>query len=299
MDKKFKPQQVEEKIYRSWEKLNLLSPEKGKPYTILMPPPNANAFLHAGHGMYMIDDVMIRYKRMLGYASLWIPGVDHAGFETQYVYEKHLAKQEKSRTDFDRKTLYNNIYKFVQENSGLIYKQFKKLGFLADWKRSVFTLDKQVLERVFETFKKMENEGFVYRDSYIVNYCINCGTSLAELEVVHEERIDPLYYLKYGPFTVATVRPETKFGDTAIAVNPKDKRYKKWIGKEIEVNGLTGKFRLKVISDVFVDPEFGSGVVKVTPAHDPKDFEIGKRHKLEVKQVIGWDGRLNKLTGPY
>ena len=157
MEPKFTPSLLESKIYQIWERKGLLKSDEGKPYTILMPPPNANASLHAGHGMYTIDDIMIRYKRLRGYASLWIPGTDHAGFETQYVYEKHLAKQGKSRMDFDRETFYNNVYKFVQENSGLIYVQFRKLGFLADWERSVFTLDDHVLQQVFETFKKMES----------------------------------------------------------------------------------------------------------------------------------------------
>ena len=299
MDKKFIPSQVEEKIYKFWEKKGLLKPKKGKPYTILMPPPNANASLHAGHGMYTVEDILIRYKRLMGYSSLWIPGTDHAGFETQYVYEKHLTKQGKSRFDFNRQTLYDNISKFVNDNSGLIYSQFKKLGFLADWKRSVFTLDNNVLETVLETFTKMEKEGYIYKDEYIVNYCTHCGTSLSELETVHVERIDPLYYLKYGPFVLATVRPETKFGDTAVAVHPKDKRNKKWVGKEIEVEGLLRKFKIKVIEDEMVDMKFGTGVVKITPAHDFNDFEAGKRHGLEVKRIINIDGRLNELTGPY
>lgn len=299
MDKKFIPSEVEEKIYRFWEEKGLLKAKKGKPYTILMPPPNANASLHAGHGMYSVDDVLIRYKRLRGYASLWIPGMDHAGFETQFVYEKHLAKQDKSRMDFDRKTFYAKVYKFVQENSGLIYKQFKRLGFLADWERSIFTLDNHVLQQVFETFKKMEKEGKVYKDEYIVNYCVFDGTSLSELETEHIERIDPLYYMKYGPFVLATVRPETKFGDTALAVHPKDKRYKKWVGEIVEAEGLLGKFKIKVIADEIVDPKFGTGVVKITPAHDFNDFETGRRHHLQVKQVIGLDGRLNNLAGPY
>lgn len=299
MEPKFTPTGTEESIYSYWEQRDLLKGTTGKPYTILMPPPNANASLHAGHGMYVVDDIMIRYKRLRGFASTWIPGTDHAGFETQFVYEKHLAKQKKSRMDFDRQTLYNDIYTFVKENSGLIFKQFRRLGFLADWNRNVFTLDDHVIERVFETFTKMEREKIVYRDNYMVNYCTYCGTSLADLEVEHIERVDPLYYLKYGPFILATVRPETKFGDTAVAVHPKDKRYMQWIGKEVEVEGVNGKFTLKVIADDYVDPKFGTGVVKITPAHDPNDFEVGKRHGLEIKQVIDLNGRLNELTGPY
>ena len=299
MDSKYQPQQIEEKIYKGWEEKELLEPKTGKPFTILMPPPNANASLHAGHGMYTVEDIMIRYKRLMGFSSLWIPGTDHAGFETQFVYEKHLAKQRKSRFDFSRKELYNNVYQFVKDNSGLIYSQFKKLGFLADWKRSVFTLDDHVLKTVLETFTKMEKEEHVYKDEYIVNYCTHDGTSLSELETLYVERKDPLYYIKYGPFVLATVRPETKFGDTALAVHPKDKRYKKWIGRKIEVEGLLGKFKIKVITDEMVDMKFGTGVVKITPAHDPNDFEAGKRHGLEVKRVINLDGRLNELAGPY
>ncbi len=299
MEPKFIPSQVEEKIYTFWEKAGLLKPGKGKPYTILIPPPNANASLHAGHAMYSVDDLMIRFKRLTGYASLWVPGMDHAGFETQYVYEKYLAKQGKSRMDFDRQTFYQNVFQFVKENSGLIYQQFKKLGFLADWSRSVFTLDPHVVKRVFKTFEKMETEHLVYRDDYLVNYCTYCGTSLSELEVNHVERVDSLYYMKYGRFVLATVRPETKFGDTALAVHPKDKRYKKWVGQEIEAENLLGKFKIKVIADESVDMKFGTGVVKITPAHDFNDFETGKRHHLEVKQVIGLDGRLNQRAGPY
>ncbi|HBC72395.1 MAG: Valine-tRNA ligase [Candidatus Amesbacteria bacterium GW2011_GWB1_47_19] len=300
MDKAYDHKKHEREIYKKWEGSGAFKPGKeGKQFTVLMPPPNANASLHAGHAMYTIDDIVVRWKRMQGFSTVWIPGTDHAGFETQYVYEKELAKQGKSRMDFDRKTLYENIYKFVKDNSGLIYKQFKQLGFSADWERSVFTLDEKVLNRVWKTFMQMEKEGKVYRDEYIVNYCTHCGTSLAELEVVHEERTDPLYYIKYGPFELATVRPETKFGDTGVAVHPKDKRYTKFVGQEIEVEGLLGKFKVRVIADEMVDPDFGTGVVKVTPAHDPNDFEMGKRHGLSVKQVIGIDGRLNELTGRF
>ena len=300
MESRYEHGKYEERIYRAWEKSGgVKASGAGKSYTILMPPPNANASLHAGHAMYTVDDILIRWKRMQGFSAVWIPGMDHAGFETQYVYEKELAKKSKSRMDFDRKSLYDDIFKFVKDNSGLIYAQFKKLGFSADWERSVFTLDEEVIKTVYKTFEKMERESLVYRDDYIINYCTHCGTSLAELEVKHVERVDPLYYIKYGPFVLATVRPETKFGDTAVAVHPKDKRYKQWIGKEIEVEGILGKFKLKVIADEAVDPEFGTGVVKVTPGHDPNDWEMGKRHNLEIKRVIDWSGRLTELAGPY
>jgi len=300
MNKTYSPKEFESEIYKKWEASGAFTPtSKGTPYTILMPPPNANASLHAGHAMYTIDDILIRWKRMLGFSTNWIPGMDHAGFETQYVYEKELAKKDQSRMDFDRTTLYNNIFQFVKNNSGLIYEQFKRLGFSANWDKSVFMLDNDVIKTVYNTFQKMESENLIYRDDYIVNYCTHCGTSLAELEVKHIERTDPLYYIKYGPFTLATVRPETKFGDTALAVNPKDKRYQKWVGQEIEIEGLTGKFKLKVIADEMVDPEFGTGVVKITPAHDPNDFIAGKKHGLKVVNVINLQGRLTEVAGPY
>lgn len=280
----------EQAIYQSWEKAGAFAPKGKKPYTILMPPPNANASLHAGHGMYTVDDVLVRFKRMQGFAALWIPGLDHAGFETQFVYEKHLAKEGKSRFDFDRQTLYENVAGFVKQNSGLIYEQFKRLGFSADWSRSVFTLDKKVTDRVFATFQQMAKEGLVYRSDYLVNYCTYDGTSLAELEIKHEERVDPLYYLKYGPLTVATVRPETMFGDVAVAVHPKDARYTDLVGTEISLP-LTNR-KIKVIADEMVDVEFGSGAVKITPAHDSNDFETGRRHGLSTIQVIDQAGRL-------
>jgi valyl-tRNA synthetase len=302
MDKAFKPSVYEQTIYKMWEEKGLFKAatnSKKKPFSIILPPPNANADLHLGHAMYVFEDIMIRYHRMRGYETLWLPGADHAGFETQYVFEKQLQKEGKSRLDFDRKTLYSMIWDFVMKNKGNMVAQLKKLGFALDWRLEKFTLDEDTVKIVYQTFKKLYDEGLIYRDLRLVNYCVRCGTSFSDLEVNYIERPTPLYYLKYGPFTLATTRPETKFGDTAVAVNPKDKRYKKWIGKTIEVDGLIGKFKLKVIADDFVDPKFGTGVVKVTPAHDWADFETGRRHNLEVKQVIGFDGKLNKHTGRY
>lgn len=296
MDKVYNHKLVEARIYKKWEEFGSFTAgdkEGKKPYVILMPPPNANASLHAGHAMYTIEDLIIRWKRMQGFLALWIPGLDHAGIETQTVYEKHLAKQGKSRMDFDRITLYNDIYKFVQENSGTIYKQFKTLGFSADWSRSTFTLDDKVIKRVFETFKKLHDDELLYRTEYLVNYCVRCGTTLADLEVKYIERDDPLYYMKYGPFTIATVRPETKFRDTALAVNPKDKRYKNELGKTYEIMGLLGPVEMTIIADEEVDPKFGTGIMKVTPAHDPHDFELGKRYNLPVTPIIDFLGRMD------
>ncbi len=303
MDKVYDPKTIEEKWLQYWDKEQLYSPtplkEGRENYSIVLPPPNANASLHAGHAMFVVQDILIRYNRMLGKNAVWIPGTDHAGFETQYVFEKQLAKEGKSRFQFNRKDLYEAVYNFVRENSGLIEDQLKRLGFSLDWSRKTFTLDEQVVKTVYETFEKMYKDGLIYRDNYIVNYCTHCGTSFSELEIEYKDRVDPLVYMKYGPFVLATVRPETKFGDTAVAVNPEDARYKEWIGKEIEFEGLIGPIKLKVIADDFVDPGFGTGVVKVTPAHDPNDFAMGRRHGLETKQVIGFNGRLNELTGKY
>ena len=303
MEKTFNSAAVESKIYEKWERSGAFTPKidpKKKPFTIIMPPPNASDPLHIGHAREVAtQDALIRYHRMKGEPTLWLPGADHAGIETQYVFEKKLAKEGKSRFDYDRETLYRMIWGDVQQNMHTMETQLRALGASCDWTRFKFTLDPEIIKIVYKTFKKLFGEGLVYRGNRLVNYCTHCGTAYSNLEVDHVERTDPLYFMKYGPFTLATVRPETKFGDTAVAVHPKDKRYAEWVGKEIEVEGLLGKFRVKVIADEAVNPEFGTGVVKVTPAHDPVDWEMGRRHNLEVKQVIGLDGRLNEKTGRY
>ncbi len=301
MDKQYKPQNFEDQIYQKWEKSGAFKPtDKGEPYCIIMPPPNANDPLHVGHAMFVtLEDIFIRYQRMRGKSALWLPGTDHAGIETQFVFEKKLKKQGKSRFDYARPTLFKMIWDYVEENSGIAIEQMKKIGASADWSRTKFTLDEEIVDKVLDTFIDLHKDGLVYRDLQLVNYCTKCGTAFSNLEVEHTEKQVPLYYMKYGPFTLATTRPETKFGDTAIAVNSKDKRYKKWVGKEVKVEGLIGTFKIKVIADEYVDPEFGTGVVKITPGHDFNDFEVGKRHKLEIKQVIGFDGKLNKLAGKY
>jgi valyl-tRNA synthetase len=302
METKFTPQEIENKLYRFWEEKGYFTAEVDKakkPFSIVLPPPNANADLHMGHAMYVYEDVIVRYHHLLGDETLWLPGADHAGFETQFVFEKHLQKEGKSRFDFDRETLFKMIWDFVMKNKGCMEDQLRRLGFALDWSKRKFTMDADIVRVVYETFKKLYDAGLLYRAKRLVNYCTFCGTSFSDLEVIYKERTDPLYYMKYGPFTLATTRPETKFGDTAVAVNPKDKRYQKWIGQVIEVEGLAGKFKVKVVADEAVDPKFGTGVVKVTPAHDFADFEMGHRHQLEMKQVIGYDGKLNRLAGPY
>lgn len=298
----------EQEIYDLWEKSGAFSPQPSshstiKPFTIIMPPPNANDPLHIGHAMFVaIEDILIRYHRMLGDKTLWLPGTDHAGIETQFVFEKKLAKNDQSRFDFDHDTLYKMIWDYVQENSGVATLQMKRLGASADWSRFKFTLDPDIVKFVQETFIKLNNDGLIYRDKKLVNYCTKCGTGYSDLEVLHIEEKAKLYYIKYGPLTLATTRPETKFADTAVAVNPKDKRYKDYVGKEIEVEGLLGKFKLKVISDNYVDPEFGTGVVKITPYHDFNDYEVWLRHKKEIPepvQVIDLRGKLTDVAGRY
>ncbi len=270
-----------------------------EPFSVIMPPPNANGDLHTGHVMYVVEDIMARYHRMKGDPTLWLPGADHAGIETQVVYERELAKEGKSRFDLGREQFYQSALAFTKKNMANVTAQLRSLGFSVDWSRFKFTLDDDIVRTVYETFKQMHDDGLIYRGNRIVNWCPHCRSGFSDLEIKYREQIDPLYYIKYGPFILATVRPETKFGDTAIAVNPKDERYTQYIGQEIEAEGLLGKFKLKVIADDFVDPAFGTGVVKVTPAHDPNDWEMGLRHDLEVKQAIGTDGLLTNLTGKY
>ena len=308
MDSKFDHLKYEKDIYEQWEESGAFTPPSGKdalktkvkPFSVIMPPPNANDPMHIGHAMFVaVEDILVRYHRMKGENVLWLPGTDHAGIETQYVFEKKLAKKGQSRFDFETEELYKMIWDYVEENSGVAVTQMKRLGASADWSRLKFTLDKDVVEIVLDTFVKLHNKGLVYRGEKLVNYCTRCGTSYSQLEVQYVERKDPLYYIKYGPFVLATTRPETKFGDTAIAVNPKDKRYQKWVGKEIEVEGLAGNFKLKVVADDLIDKEFGTGVVKVTPAHDENDFLMGERHGLPMKQVIDFKGKLMKVAGKY
>ena len=302
MDKVYKQDLVESKWYKVWEKAGYFQPEinpKGQPFTIILPPPNANAPLHFGHAMYAVEDILIRYHRMKGEAALWLPGADHAGFETQVVFEKQLEKEGKSRFDFDRQNLYKMIWDFVQNNKGTMEGQLRKLGFSVDWSREKFTLDPDIVKIVYKTFKKLFDDGLAYRGLRLVNYCTKHGTSFSDLEVLYEDRTTPLYYIKYGPLTLATVRLETKFGDTAVAVHPDDKRYQKYIGKSLDIETVLGPAKIKVIADKAVDPEFGTGVIKVTPAHAMLDFEIGQRHDLEIRQVIGFDGRLNEKGGKF
>ena len=306
MDAKYQHQLYEAKINQLWQEKKAFTPAAKQPtapaFTIVLPPPNANDPLHIGHAMYTVEDVLIRFHRMLGDDTLWLPGADHAGIETQFVFEKKLQKKGQSRFQFDRNTLYQMIWDYVQENAGVAREQLQKLGFSLDWSRFKFTLDPDIVKTVLGTFEHLQEKNLVYRDLKLVNYCPKCGTAFSDLEVKHVTKKTPLYYIKYGPFVLATTRPETKFGDTAVAVHPDDSRYQHLVGQEIEVQGVNGPFKVKVIADEYVDREFGTGVVKITPAHDHNDYEMWQRHKDEMtgpKQVIDFNGRMTELAGEF
>ncbi|MEO0084619.1 MAG: class I tRNA ligase family protein, partial [candidate division WOR-3 bacterium] len=309
---------TESEIYQLWENSGYFNPDnlplnnrkkKNKRqaaapvFSIIMPPPNANGSLHMGHAVFVaLQDILIRYHRMLGYKTLWLPGADHAGFETQVVFDKKLEKEGRSRFQIPPEKIYKEILEFTLENKKNMEAQLKKLGASCDWSREKFTLDEEIVKIVYATFYKLKKDGLIYKGERIVNWCVKHQTSLSDLEVKYEQKTDPLYYIKYGPLEVATGRPETKFGDIALAVNPKDKRYQKYIGKTIDIEDILGLTKIKIIADEAVDPKFGTGVVKVTPAHDPVDFEIWLRHKFELpppRQVIDKFGKMNELAGPY
>jgi len=305
LTKPYDAQETEGRIYKLWDESGFFNPDNlparfEKPYTIIMPPPNANGNLHAGHALFItLEDIMIRFKRMQGFKALWVPGADHAGFETQIVYEKKLEKEGRSRFKMDPQDLYKEIYDFTLLNKQNMEAQVRAMGASCDWSRERFTLDPEVVVEVQKTFKKMFDDGLVYRGNRMVNWCTKHQTSLSDVETESREKKDTLYYIKYGPLIVATVRPETIFGDVAVAVNPTDERYKDLIGQTIEVAIPTGILKLLVIADDSVEKEFGTGALKITPAHDKNDFEMSLRHNLPCVEVIDRYGRLNEKTGKY
>lgn len=300
LDKTYAHTKYEKVLYQRWEASGAFKPaDTGDPFTIIMPPPNANGNLHMGHALMLtIEDIMTRYARAQGKAALWLPGADHAGFETQVVYEKLLAKQGRSRFDMTREQLYEEIWNFTQENKGNMADQVRMLGCSCDWSREVFTLDDRIVDTVYKTFKRLFDDGLLYRAERLVNYSPKFQTTFSDLEVVHEEQKGSLWHIRYPlvddpdtAITVATTRPETLLGDQAVAVHPEDSRYTDMIGKQV-VLPLTGR-TIPIIADDAVDKTFGTGAVKITPAHDFTDYEIGKRHDLALLQVIGYDGKLN------
>jgi len=301
LSKAYEPKAYEPEIYALWETSGAFAPTgKGEPYSIIMPPPNANGNLHVGHAyMIPIEDILTRYHRMNGRDCVWLPGADHAGFETWVVFERFLEAKGQSRFDFSREKLYEMTWDFVAQNRGNMELQLRALGASCDWSRMTFTLDKKVIDTVYQTFKRLWDEKLIYRGERLVNYCTKHQTSFADIEVEYREEKTPLYYMKYGPFTLATTRLETKFGDTAVAVHPDDKRYVKYVGQTITVEGVNGPFQVKVVADEMVDPEFGTGVVKVTPAHSFDDWEVAQRHDLPMKVVIDKEGRMTEATGRF
>ena len=309
LDKAYEPKQVEDNIYRLWLKSDFFNPDKlpgkrTKPYTIVIPPPNVTGELHMGHALNtVVQDILIRQKRMQGYKTLWLPGTDHAGIATQNVVEKKLKKQGKTRFDLGREKFINEVWDWKEKYGNVILNQLKKMGASCDWSRTRFTMDKDYEKAVNAAFLYYHKKGWIYQGKRVVNWCPRCQTSLSDLELEHKEEKSSLWYIKYpidknSYITVATTRPETMLGDTAVAVNPNDKRYKSFIGKKATLP-LVNK-QIPIISDKLVDTKFGTGAVKVTPAHDLTDYEIGQRHKLETVEAIDERGRMTKnVPLPY
>lgn len=307
----YNPKDAEGKLYKIWKESGFFNPdilvEKGiipadsKPFTIVMPPPNANGDLHAGHALFItLEDIMTRYKRMSGFKALWIPGADHAGFETQVVYEKKLEKEGRSRFGMDPKDLYEEILDFTLMNKKNMEAQVESLGASCDWSREKFTLDPEVVSKTQDAFIKMWNDGIAYRGKRTINWCSKHQTSLSEVETESTEESSPFYYFKYGPFEIGTVRPETKFGDKYVVMHPEDKRYSEYKhGQKMTVEWINGPIEATVIKDSVVDMEFGTGVMTITPWHSQVDYEIAQRHNLDMEQIIDWRGKLLPIAGEF
>ncbi len=311
MNKRYEPQEIEKKWGDWWEKNNYFSPHPGKKkttFSMVMPPPNITGALHMGHAFNnTLQDIVARFKRMQGYEVLWVPGIDHAGIATQNVVEKSLAEEGLSRQTLGREKFLQRVWQWKEKYGERIFSQLRKLGVSCSWEDKSFTMDKSHCQAVEEVFVRLYKEGYIYRGDYIINWCPRCETALSDIEVEYEEKQGKLYYIRY-PFknkpdakkthlVVATTRPETMLGDTAVAANPKDERYKNLKGTRLRLP-LLGR-ELPFVYDEYVDPEFGTGILKVTPAHDPNDFLIGKRHNLAVINVLNKDGTINKNGDSY
>ena len=316
MDKKFlspyNPKEVEERIYKYWDKTGYFNPDfllskgfvdkKAATFTVVLPPPNVTGNLHLGHSQVVaIQDSIIRFNRMEGNNTLWIPGTDHAAIATQSVVEKKiLNKEKKTRFDLGREEFLKRVNEFATESHDVIVNQIKKLGASLDWSREAFTLDKKRHTAVMEAFKKMYEKGIIYRGKRIVNWDPKLKTVISDDEITWVEEKTPFYYLKYGPFTIGTTRPETKFGDKYVVMHPKDKRYSKYKqGEEMEVDWINGKVTAKIIKDECIDMKLGTGVMTITPWHDKTDFEIAKRHNLSAEQIIDFNGVLLEPAGEF
>ncbi len=304
--KPYDAQATEASIYKQWEESGYFNPdqlpgERTEPFTIIMPPPNANGSLHAGHALFVtLQDIMTRFARMRGKKALWLPGADHAGFETQVVYEKQLEKEGRSRFEMKPEDLYKEIFDFTMGSKSFMEGQLRQLGASCDWSREMFTLDERVVSTVYDTFIRLNDDGLVYRGKRTVNWCPKHQTSLSNLETNRETRTDKFYYLKYGPFTIATARPETKFGDKYVVMHPSDPRYAQYKdGEQFELEWINGPIVATIIKDEAIDMELGTGVMTITPWHDPIDFDIAERHKIEPEQVIDWRGKLLPIAGEF
>ena len=307
----YNPTDVEPRIYRFWEEGGYFTPkiEPGKdPFVVIMPPPNVTGELHLGHALTAAtEDVLIRWHRMMGDPALWLPGKDHAGIATQWVVERQLAQEGTSRTELGRDAFLERVWQWVERYGNTIDEQHKRLGASCDWSRLRFTLDPGPALAVRTTFVNLYNKGLIYRGERIINWCPRCSTALSDLEVEHEEHEGALYHIRYplapkdgeadGHVTVATTRPETMLGDTGVAVHPDDQRYSHLVGRNVTLP-IIGR-AMPIVGDEAIQPEFGTGALKVTPGHDPVDFEIGQRHNLAAVTVIGPDGHITAEGGPY
>ncbi len=307
LEKRYNPKDIEKKWYNFWlEKRYFQAESKSDKtaYCIVIPPPNITGSLHIGHALDItLQDVIIRWKRMSGFNTLWLPGTDHAGIATQNVVEKELQNQGLDRHILGREKFIEKVWEWKKLYGNTIINQLESMGASCDWSRERFTLDEGLSGAVKEVFIRLYEEGLIYRGDYIINWCPRCHTALSDLEVEHEDQKGKLYYIKYnfayenGYITVATTRPETYLGDTAVAVNPEDERYKYFVGKTVKLPVLNRE--IPIIEDEFVDSSFGTGAVKVTPAHDPNDFEIARRHNLPFISIMTGDGKMTEEAGPY
>jgi len=307
LKKVYEPHEVEKRWYRYWTERGFFRADENgsnNTFCIVIPPPNITGSLHMGHALNnTLQDILIRYKRMCGFNTLWMLGTDHAGIATQNVVEKQLGNEGISRKDLGRKKFIERVWQWREKYGGVIIQQLKRLGASCDWERERFTMDEGLSRAVREVFVRLYEEGLIYQGNYVINWCPRCHTALSDLEVEHEEVEGKLYFVKYPLMgskkfiVVATTRPETMLGDTAIAVNPSDKRYQKLVGKKALLPILNRE--IPIIADEYVDVKFGTGALKITPAHDPNDFEIGNTHGLESIKVIDDNGNMNEQAGPY
>lgn len=307
MDKNFDFKKRENEIYKNWEENGYFKPvidKDKKPFVISMPPPNVTAKLHIGHALDdTIQDILIRYHRMLGDPTLYVPGTDHASIATEVKVVEKLKKEGKSKESLGREKFLEEAWKWKEEYGGKIVEQQRKLGLSCDWQRARFTMDEGCSKAVLEVFERLYNEGIIYKGERLVNWCPECKTPISDIEVEYEEQKSNLWHIRYkiensdDYVVVATTRPETMLGDTAVAVNPNDDRYKDIVGKRVFLP-IVNKY-IPIVADRYVDMEFGTGVVKITPAHDPNDFKVGKRHDLEIINILNEDGTLNEKAGKY